>query len=205
MANTEVTKPRKEYTGTAKKILNYLCGGATPSQAAEACGVDDSYVSQLRAEPEFQAQILEKLTADFEAAIKVDKNYEEIEKLLSDRLVQMTKYMTNVDQMARVLKTITAIPKKIQPKIPLNAETNGGAVAPVLISLPIVAKNVFVVSPNSEVVKLNDKELVTLNSTAMDSLLKNKRERVIIEQSKPALIGKLNGKRKLSEDDFSDL
>lgn len=210
MPNTEVSKPRKEYTGVAKRILGYLCGGATPAQAASACGVDESYISQLKSEEDFQIQVAEKLSKDFEVAIKIDENYTEVEKVLSERLRTVIGYMTNADQIARILKTVSAIPKKVQQRIPLNSETDGTAIAPVSLAIPIVAKNVFIVNPNSEVVQLDGKELVTLNSRSMESLLKEKRERVTIEQSKPVLIEKPNGKRierssSSTVDEFSDL
>jgi hypothetical protein len=210
MQNTELSKPRKEYTGVAKRILNYLSGGATAAQTAAACGVDDSYVSQLKSEEDFQLQIAERLTKDFEAALKIDENYNKVEEVLSKRLTEVISYITNADQITRILKTVAAIPKKVQQRIPLNSETDGTAIAPVSLAIPIVAKNVFIVSPNSEVVELDGKELVTLNSRSMESLLKEKRERVIIDQAKPVLIlekPKVNGKQRIasSTDEYSDL
>ncbi len=204
LQKAEASKPRKEYTGVAGRVLKFLCGGCTPIQAANACGVSESLVSQLCAEEDFQKQIEEKLSKDFEAAIQIDDNYNEVEKLLSKRLRDMTGYMTNVDQITRTLKTVSAIPKKVQPKVPLNAESNQMAIAPVSLAIPIVAKNVFIVNPNQEVVSLNGKNLVTLNSKSLDSLLQERRERVTIEQSKPELLERKNGKQR-PIDDFSDL
>lgn len=204
----ELPKPRKEYTGVAGRILRFMCGGATAIQAANACGVSESYVSQLASEESFQSQIAEKLSKDFEVAAQIDENYQEIEKLLSKRLRDVTSYMTNVDQITRTLKTVSAIPKKVQPKVPLNSETGGGAVTPVSLAIPIVAKNVFIVNPNSEIVSLNGKELTTLNSKSLDSLLSEKRERVTIEQAKPEILGvkeRKNGKQRVSSEDYSDL
>src|SRR6267378_2240005 len=201
---SELPKPRKEYTGVAGRVLKFMCGGCTPVQAANACGVTESFVSQLCTEEDFQKQIEEKLSKDFEVAIQIDKNYTEVEERLSKRLNEMTSYMTNVDQITRTLKTVSAIPKKVQPRIPLNPESEQGAIAPVSLAIPIIAKNVFIVNPNSEVVSLNGKELVTLNSKSLDSLLQGRRERVTIEQSKPVLIEKPNGKQRPT-DEYSDL
>jgi len=200
----EPPKPRKEYTGAAGRVLKFICGGCTPIQAANACGVSEGFVSQLCAEEDFQKQIEEKLSKDFEVAIQIDENYSEVEKVLSKRLKDMTSYMTNVDQITRTLKTVSAIPKKVQPRIPLNGETNPTAIAPVSLAIPIVAKNVFILNPNSEIVSLNGKELTTLNSKSLDSLLSQKRERVTIEQSKPvSLVEKHNGTQRI--DEYSDL
>lgn len=172
-------------------------------QTANACGVDESYVSKLLQETDFQEQVAEKLSKDFEVAAAIDDNYQEIEKVLSKRLRDLTTYMTNTDQITRTLKTVSAIPKKVQPKIPLNADGAPGTIVPVALTLPIVAKNVFLINPNSEIVSLNGKELTTLNSKSLDSLLKEKRERVTIEQSKPVLIEGKNGKQRI--DEYSDL
>ncbi len=205
---SELLKTRKEYTGVAGRILKFMCGGATAVQAANACGVSEGYVSQLCAEESFQSQIAEKLSKDFEVAAQIDENYQEVEKVLSKRLREVTAYMTNVDQITRTLKTVSSIPKKVQPKVPLNSDTNGTAIAPVSLAIPIVAKNVFIVNPNSEVVALNGKELTTLNSKSLDSLLQGKRERVTIEQSKPEVLDvkeRKNGKQRAFVEDYSDL
>jgi len=202
---SEPPKPRKEYTGVAGRILKFMCGGATAVQAANACGVTESYVSILAAEESFQLQIAEKLSKDFEAATAIDENYQEVEKVLSKRLREFTTYITNIDQITRTLKTVSAIPKKVQPKIPLNSDTSGTAIAPVSLAIPIVAKNVFIVNPNSEIVSLNGKELTTLNSKSLDSLLQGKRERVTIEQSKPEILERNNGKQRIPIDEYSDL
>ncbi len=205
-SNREITKPRKEYIGIAAKLLKFLGSGCTQVQAANACGVSEGLVSQLCAEESFQEQIAEVLSRNIEVASQIDENYVEVEKILSKRLRDVIGYMTNADQIARILKTVANIPRKTQPRVPLNLETVSGAIAPVALAIPIVARNVFVISPNSEVVKLDDKELVTLNSSSMESLLRQKRERVTIEQSKPVkFVEPVNGKPYQSSDEYSDL
>ncbi len=42
LQKAEASKPRKEYTGVAGRVLKFLCGGCTPIQAANACGVSES-------------------------------------------------------------------------------------------------------------------------------------------------------------------
>src|SRR5260221_1337798 len=89
LQKAEASKPRKEYTGVAGRVLKFLCGGCTPIQAANACGVSESLVSQLCAEEEFQKQIEEKLSKDFERAIQIDHNYNGDAKLLFPKLRQI--------------------------------------------------------------------------------------------------------------------
>src|SRR5712691_2877721 len=77
--NKEIPKPRKEYTGVAGRILKFMCGGATPIQAANVCGVSEKYISELCSKEDFQIQIAEKLSKDFEIASQIDDNYTEVE------------------------------------------------------------------------------------------------------------------------------
>lgn len=176
------TKDLKEYTGTAKRILKLLAAGVLPSAAAKATGVDDSYVSQLCAEEDFQHQIAKEIQLAVESANKIDKNYTDVEEALSTRLRDIVGYMFDPDKILRTLKFVNEAKRKIQPTngTPLNGEQALG-MRPVTIVLPTIIRNNFILNPNNEVVGISApeerevKELVTIGSTQMQSLIQEHR------------------------------
>lgn len=202
----EELKALKEYTGVAGRLLKLLGSGAcTQTQAAAACGVDDSYVSQLCGEEDFQLQIQEKINKSVEVANEIDTNYTSLEQTLSQRLADQAKMMFNPDQILRVLKFANEAKRKIQP-IQKNAE---GGMAPSnhtsILVLPQVIKQTFIVSPNNEVVSVDGRDLVTLNSESMKTLIQNKPSQPALPKNETTRIlpNVIQGQR--SEDKWSNL
>lgn len=173
---------RKIYTGTAARVLKLMSAGCTAVQTAHAIGIDESYVSQLSCEEDFQLQVAEALKKDMERAIEVDKNYGDIEKRLSDRLRELLPMITSADQILRILKFANEAKRRTQNVIPDGANgyngngnnTLGGNI--VRLVLPNIITQVFVTNPNNEVVAVNQRELVTLDSKSMEGFVKAKKE-----------------------------
>lgn len=170
---TELTsKPLTVYDGVAGRILKLLGTGVTQRQAALAIGVDESYVSQLCAEEDFQLQVGAIIKKSVETAIAIDTNYNEIEEALSKKLKEMVPWMVSTDQVLRVLKFVNESKKKTQQGIPQTPEAANGNITSVKLELPVIVKNTFVITPNKEVVGVGEQNLVTLNSASMDQLAK---------------------------------
>jgi hypothetical protein len=193
----DTTKNKKEYTGTAGRILKYLSSGCNDVQAATACGVDPSYVAQLKAEPDFQEQISEALRKSLVDAKEVDDNYAEIERLASKKLRDLMHYANSMDQLLKIAKFANEAKKKLTPIGPLNGE-HVSDIAPVRLAIPYILHQTFVVNPNQEVVKVGERNLSTLNSRSMESIAKQYREVLTIE-AKPESIKISNGKDKWSD------
>lgn len=178
---------RKIYSGTAAKVLKLLGNGCLPVEAAKACGVDESYISQLKAEPDFVLQVNELVSQTFAHQSVIDTNYLEIEKNLSKKLLDLSQYMMNPDQVLRTLKFANEAKRKIPSAF--NPESAGSmdALKPVMLVLPGAVINNFVLNPNNEIVAVDGKELTTLPSANLKPLVeKYKRE----QAAKPALIEK---------------
>jgi len=70
----------KEYA------VSLLAQGIPTSQVAAACGVDDSYISQLRADPEIQRQIAEARADHAVTDAKFDDTLERAEALALEKI-----------------------------------------------------------------------------------------------------------------------
>jgi hypothetical protein len=197
-ALVDIPKTKKEYSGTAGRILKYLSAGCTEMQAATACGVDPSLVSQLKQETEFCEQVAEALRKSVVDAKEVDDNYVEIEKMASKKLRELMHYMQSPDQLLRVAKFANEAKKKLTPVGQMNGE-HVSDIAPVRLALPTMLVAHIVVNPNQEVVQVGEVALTTLNSKSMESVVKKYRDSITIE-SKP-----IQEKQSNVQDKWSDL
>jgi predicted transcriptional regulator len=200
-ANVNVTPERKIYTGYAAKVMNLLAAGVTETEAAKACGIDQSLVSQYKKEKDFMDQLHEKINIAMQDATHVDDNFNKIEKKLSDRLLSMADMMFHPDQVLRTLKFVNEAKRKTQPILPGAGTSEAAKLAPTILVLPTVVVKEFTVNPNNEVVGVGNKSLNTLNTTSLNELVKQrKREPVTVN----GIVKKQNGSRQ-NEDPYSDL
>lgn len=207
----QIDKTRKVFAGTAAKILKMLATGQVNQlQAAKANGVDDSYVSQLMADPDFSDQVresVERLTAD---AIQIDQDYLEIEKDAVSKLKMQTKMVTNVDQLMRVARFANEAKKKVAMN-PLGSES-AGTIKPVQLILPKIVVQQITITPNNEIVGVGDRTLVTMNSKSMQSLVQRHKEAIenateidVTPKKDAELIAKVKRNGHQSVDPWSDL
>lgn len=182
-----VKKERKIYTGQAARVMKLLGNGCLPVEAARACGVDESYVSQLKAEPDFIEQVGELVAITMANQSEIDGNYLEVERILSRRMRDQANLMFNPDQVLRTLKFANEAKRKVPAAFVPSGEASVTAQKPVTLLLPAVIIQNFVVNPNNEIVSVDGKELMTLPSANIKPLVeKHKRELA----AKPAILEK---------------
>lgn len=202
-AQGTLEKEKKIFYGTAARILKLLGVGCTPVEAADACGVDPSYVSQLEADDDFVEQKNAIIRKTFEQQSKIDENYVAIEAKLSERLLGATEMMFNPDQILRTLKFANEAKRKVAPTAsaggPNGSNGNGGVTvfAPVTLILPASVAKEFILNPIGEVVSVDGKPLTTLPSGNMTQLVKQQKEQKKLQDKRD------NGSRQT--DPYSDL
>jgi hypothetical protein len=205
------TPERKEYTGIPLRILKLLGAGVLASEAAKVVGVDESYVSQLNAEPEFKKQVNEIVVKTFAEQSEIDNNYVEIERKLSERLLKTSEFMLQPDQILRTLKFVNEAKKKMPT--PVHGANNGnsgeGGRGITQLIVPIHLAQKFILNPNNEIVALDSQVLTTLPSGNINQfVLQKKSDYQKMLESKPASMEVLkkdnaNGSRQV--DPWSDL
>lgn len=207
--NLSPTKPRKIYTGTAKRLMNLIATGATQAEASRACGVDESVTSAYLAEEDFKEQLVELVAANIAADSEIDQNYQNIELRLSKRLSELSELMMNPDQILRVLQFTNGAKKKVAPTDKPNGNPlitpDGTKLIPAMLVLPAVMTREFVLNPNNEVVGINGKPIQTLTSTGLTNLVeKNKQTKL---QLPNRVVSTQNGSKQPKDtgDPYSDL
>lgn len=203
-ANTAVSKDKKVYTGVAARAMKLQAGGANQRETANALGVDETLISQFNSEQDYKDQLHALVAAAFKNAQEIDENYQEIEHTLSKRLKELTAYMMNPDQVLRTLKFANEAKRKIGSNpANTNGSYNGGdgnKLTPAILLLPVAIKREFVLNPNNEIVGVDETELVTLNSSALNAMVARRKEAL---KEVPKLT---NGtKQREQSDPYSDL
>ena len=115
---------QKIYSGTALRVLNLLASGLTQSEAAKACGISESYISQLKEDPSFMGQLNAKVQALMAQQSKIDENLNTLEEKLSERLVKLADSMYNPDVVLRTLKFANEARRKM-PQVSAGQGNNG--------------------------------------------------------------------------------
>lgn len=172
-------KELKKYNGSALRIMNALIGGATQEQAAKAVGVDPSYVSQLCAEEDFQLQVVEGIQTDIEKSVAIDKEYLNMEFDLVNKLKTMIPWMTTTDQVLKCLRYLNEAKRKSQHYIPntgINGNETGTSAGTATIIVPTFIQQNFITTPNREIVGIDGKDLVTLDSKALNRMITSKQQ-----------------------------
>lgn len=177
-------KERKQYTGKALRIMKLLGQGLLAHEISKAIGTDESYISQLKAEPDFIEQVNEIVSATFADQSKVDEDYNKIEKTAVERLLKNIDLEYSTDRLLRVAKFANEAKRKLAPAL-TNPGANGNGTTilqPVTLILPMVVAKEFILNPMNEIVGIGQEPLQTLPSGNMGKLVE--KHRVETEKSK---------------------
>lgn len=158
----------KVFTGTAKKLLDWIVSGLTQAEAARACGVDKTYVSQLCEDPDFKSQVDAAKNVKVAQKIEVGNLYDDAELTALRNVKEALNWTTNLDDNLRVV----AVLSKSRPKTAIvdHNKPENSPQPVVRLQLPAFIVQQFFINPNSEVVAIGDTALTTLNAASMDSI-----------------------------------
>lgn len=211
-----VERELKKYEGKAARALKLMIAGCKQDQVAKALGVTPGLVSQWCAEEDFQIQLTQDIKKGFERSLSIDDTWDDIEDKLQRKLSSMVDIFVTPEQVLRALKLANEANRKTQHSKPLEGSgdsSQGSSAGSVKLILPIVIKNQFVVNPQNEVVQVDDRNMITLNSASITTLVNEHLAREKEALSKPNLKlidqtneGSSNGhERTTKEDKWSDL
>ena len=147
-------------TSTNERALALLGSGIGPEVVASAIGVSVSAISQLLSDPEFSAKVAQLRFESLSKHNIRDNAYDDLEDTLIERLRDCLPLM---HRPMEILKAISVI----------NAAKRRGASAPeqltqqatvVQLVMPTQIINKFTANINNQVIKVGDKDLLTIQS-----------------------------------------
>lgn len=146
-----------------------LSQGISTAQVAAACGVSESYISQLRADPEVREQIHEKRAADSLEDVKFDQSLEAAESIALEK-IQRGLQFANMGQAIAAFRILNAAKKRTVTAE--QQDTNVGVT--VNLVLPAAAATKYVVNRQNEIVEVEGKTMISATAKTLDILLAEK-------------------------------
>jgi hypothetical protein len=150
------------------KIIDLLSQGLPQGVVAKACGVDDSYVSQLMADEDIRTQVITAKTKKVEDGVKVDNRIENIESLALERMENLLPYVTKPMDLARIFQVVNGAKKRTAELTGLNTNPTAPLVQ---INISMEAATQFKLSSDKQVVEVDGRSMATLPARMLSEKL----------------------------------
>ena len=162
-----------------EKALDLLGAGTPAEQVASALGVVPSRISQLMADEEFAARVVQKRYTSLKKHNDRDSNYDSLEDKLIQKLEKSLPFMMKPETILRAISVINGATRRGQsaPDQVVNQQTI------VNLTLPEVITQRFTTNVNNQVIKTGDQDLLTIQSGTLLDRVKEKEAARILENT----------------------
>lgn len=150
-----------------------LSQGIPTSQVAAACGVSDSYISQLKADPEIQTQIAEKQAAHSIADMQFDDDLETAENMALQKIKSNIAF-ANMGQAIAAFRILNTARRRADPVVTADAAVS----VTVNLTLPQSAVPRYVTNANNEIIEVEGKTMLSATAKNLDQILAEKHGKV---------------------------
>ena len=149
-----------------EQAIALLAQGLSTSQVAAACGVSDSYISQLKADPETQEAIQAASASATMVDMAFDNRLESAESLALERIEKSLSF-ANMGQALAAFRILNGARKRKDESLtPSQAVTVN-----VSLTLPAMASAKYVINNSNEIVEVEGKTMATATPKSLDLLL----------------------------------
>lgn len=146
-------------------VIKLLSQGIPTSQIAAAAGCDESYVSQLKADPEIARKVAEKTAVTTIADANFDERLDRAEETVLSRIEKSIGF-ANLPQALAAFRTLnTARRRKEGPLGPPVTNIN------VTLTLPANAIPRYVTNSNNEIVEVEGRTLVSATPKSLEAVM----------------------------------
>jgi hypothetical protein len=147
--------------------ITLLAQGISTSQVAAAIGCDDSYISQLKADPEVQQKIAEMSATQTLADVNFDSTLERAESLALEKIEKNLPFATLGQAMA-AFRVLNGARRR---KDGVANPGAGGTTINVNLTLPAAALPRYVTNAQSEIVEVEGKTMISATAKSIDQIL----------------------------------
>ena len=150
-----------------EQIISLLSQGISATQVAAAVGVSESYISQLRNDPELSALIATQGTAKLEKDAIFDNALERAESMALEKIEKNLPF-ANMGQAMAAFRILNSARKRSDAfATPADQSTN----ITVNLTLPAAAAARYVVNTSNEIVEVEGQTMITATAKSLDTLL----------------------------------
>lgn len=150
-----------------EQIISMLAQGIPTSQIAAALGVDDSYISQLKADPEVQQQVAEQAAAATVKDLAFDELLESAEEKALER-IEKNIHFANMGQALAAFRVLNGAKKRREASL---TALSGTTAVTVNLTLPAINVVNYTTNRNNEIVEVEGKTMISASVRSLDSIL----------------------------------
>lgn len=151
---------------TKEHAIRLLAQGIPTSQVAAACGVTDSYISQLKADPDAQNKIAEQQAAASIADAEFDTDLESAEALALDKIKKNLPF-ANMGQAIAAFRILNTARRRSDPVIHADSQVS----VTVNLTLPQSAVPRYVTNGQNEIIEVEGKTMLSATAKSLDQIL----------------------------------
>lgn len=150
-----------------ERIIELLACNVPTSQIAATVGCSDSYVSQLKSDPEVQTHLATLGVAAATKDIAFDKTLERAEELALHKLEKNLAF-ANFGQALAAFKVLNSARRRKDAFTPVDT---GGTTINVTLTLPANAVPKYTVNAKAEIIEVEGQTMLTATAKSLDSIL----------------------------------
>ena len=150
----------KEYA------ISLLAQGISTSQVAAAVGVDDSYISQLRADPEVQQSIAVARSEHAVADTQFDNTLERAESLALEKIEKNLPF-ANMGQALAAFRILNGARRRKDQ----FAQTEHNVSVTVALTLPQAAIPRYITNTKNEIIEVEGQTMLSATPKTLDDIL----------------------------------
>lgn len=150
-----------------ERAIELLCQGVSTTQVAEAIGVDPSYISQLKADPDTAAKIAEATAKHTIDDVHHDSKMDKIEALALERIERTIGY-ANFGQALAAFKILNGATRRQEKSTPTPQQLTSVVVN---LTLPAGALPNYILNNKNEIVEVEGKAMVSATAQSLDQIL----------------------------------
>ena len=146
--------------------ISLLAQGIPTSQVAAACGVDDSYISQLKADPEVQQKIAEARAGHAVTDAKFDDTLERAEALALEKIEKNLPF-ANMGQALAAFRILNGARRRKDQ----FAQTEHNVSVTVALTLPQAAIPRYITNAKNEIIEVEGQTMISATPKTLDDIL----------------------------------
>jgi hypothetical protein len=152
--------PPKDYA------VSLIAQGIPTSQVAAACGVDDSYISQLKADPEVQQRVAEARAGHAVADSQFDNTLERAEALALEKIEKNLPF-ANMGQALAAFRILNGARRRKDQ----FAQTEHNVSVTVALTLPQAAIPRYITNTKNEIIEVEGQTMISATPKTLDDIL----------------------------------
>ena len=146
--------------------ISLIAQGIPTSQVAAACGVDDSYISQLKADPEVQQRVAEARAEHAVTDAKFDDTLERAEALALEKIEKNLPF-ANMGQALAAFRILNGARRRKDQ----FAQTEHNVSVTVALTLPQAAIPRYITNTKNEIIEVEGQTMLTATPKTLDDIL----------------------------------